>query len=50
MDLLKFRTFIFAMYDLGIDTIKFANEAFIYFNNKKVPFRGNRTLNEIGIN
>ncbi|CAD8174476.1 unnamed protein product [Paramecium pentaurelia] len=50
MDLLKLRAFLFAMYDFGIDAIKFTNEAFIYFNNKKVPFRGNRRLNDIGIN
>lgn len=50
MDLIKFRTFIFSMYNLGIDTIKFSNEAFLYYNNKKVPFRGNRTLNEVEIN
>ncbi|CAD8112780.1 unnamed protein product [Paramecium sonneborni] len=50
MDLIKFRTFIFAMHNLGIQTIKFSNEGFIYFNNKKVPFKGNRTLYDIGIN
>ncbi|CAK57532.1 unnamed protein product (macronuclear) [Paramecium tetraurelia] len=50
MDLMKLRTFLFAMYNLGTDTIQFTNEAYIYFNNKKVPFKGNRILHDIGIN
>lgn len=50
MDLIKFRTFMFSMYNFEIDTIKFINEGYIYFNNKKVPFKGNRRLNDIGIN
>ncbi|CAD8083418.1 unnamed protein product [Paramecium primaurelia] len=50
MDIMKFRTFLFSIYNLGADAIQFSNEAFIYFNNKKVPFRGNRILNDIGIN
>ncbi|CAK60982.1 unnamed protein product (macronuclear) [Paramecium tetraurelia] len=50
MDLIKFRAFLFAMHNFGIDAIKFINEGFIYFNNKKVPFKGNRKLYDIGIN
>lgn len=49
MDITKLRAYIMSRYYFGDDAIRVTNEANLYFQNKKVPFKGNRLLDAVGI-
>lgn len=49
MDITKLRSYIMSKHYFGDDAIRVTNEANLYFQNKKVPFKGNRLLDAVGI-
>ncbi|CAK58075.1 unnamed protein product (macronuclear) [Paramecium tetraurelia] len=49
MDLNKFRTFLFSNTEYELDWQKFINHGHLYYDGKKVPFKGNKLLKDMGI-
>ncbi|CAD8117395.1 unnamed protein product [Paramecium sonneborni] len=49
LELVKFRTYLFAMTAHKLESIKFINQGHLYYDGKKVPFKGNKTLKDMGI-
>ncbi|CAD8116365.1 unnamed protein product [Paramecium primaurelia] len=49
IEFVKFRTLIFSATDYQFNSIKFINHGHLCYDDKKVPFKGNKILKDMGI-
>ncbi|CAD8113567.1 unnamed protein product [Paramecium sonneborni] len=49
LELVKFRNYLFDMTEHKLESIKYINQGHLYYDGKKVSFKGNKTLNDLGI-